>query len=290
MRRSLPLNLLALAACPAPPPAAPDAGPVAITPARVAGWEDRLFTYAIPSTVPGIASREVTILTPPGYADAANANRRYPVLYMHDGQNCFDHDPFAHGGWRAHTTSTEQTDAGAMAPLLLVFVDNNPSSRAAEYVPGMGSGDTTAEHYLDFLERDVAPFVEQRWRAGAGPSNRGLGGSSYGGLISLYGAWTRPERWGVVMAMSTAFGFDFIGLAGQNTARKPLRIYLDSGTVDWSGGDDGEAETIRLRDLLVSQGWVLGTDLQHVVGQNHNHSEDFWRARLPGALDWLYTP
>jgi len=266
-----------------------EAPPAALAPARVAGWEDRLLTYDLPSSVPGIDARQVTILTPPGYADPANAGRRYPVLYMHDGQNCLDHDGFGHGGWRAHTISTDQVTAGQQAPLLLVLVDNT-ASRTAEYVPGQGTGPTTAEHYLDFLEQDVVPFVERHWRTAAGPEGRGLGGSSYGALISLYGAWTRPAKWGVVMAMSTAYGYDFIGLAQQATSRRPLRIYLDSGTLFYGGGDDGMADTIRLRDLLVSQGWVLDTDLRYVLGQGHNHSEDFWRLRLPGALAWLYPP
>ncbi len=263
--------------------------PTPLSPARVAGWEDRLLTYQLTSTVPGIDSREVTVLTPPGYGDPVNAGRRYPVLYLHDGQNCLDHDGFGHGGWRAHTISTGEVAAGKLAPLILVLVDNT-QSRTAEYVPGQGSGATTAEAYLDFLERDVVPFVDRYWRTEPGPLGRGLGGSSYGGLISLYGAWTRPRTWGVVMAMSTAFGFDFIGLARGNTTHRPLRIYLDSGTTDYSGGDDGQANTLRLKEVLVSEGWVVGVDLQHVVGQGMSHSENFWRLRLPGALDWLYPP
>jgi enterochelin esterase-like enzyme len=286
MPRPLPLAAVLLAACAT---AGGDPPPALLTPARVPGWEDRLLTYPLTSSVPGIESRQITVLTPPGYADPANAGRRYPVLYLHDGQNCLDRDGFGHGGWQAHTSSTDLAVAGTMAPVLLVLVDHS-GSRTAEYVPGQGSGETTAEAYLDFLERDVVPFVERQWRTAPGPAGRGLGGSSYGGLISLYGAWTRPARWGVVMAMSTAYGYDFIGLAQQATGKRALRIYLDSGTLFYGGGDDGMADTLRLRDLLVSQGWVPGTDLQYVLGQDHNHSEDFWRLRLPGALAWLYPP
>jgi predicted alpha/beta superfamily hydrolase len=283
-------------ACAAGPAGAPtDAGTDAglavgpLSPALVPGWEARMLTYALTSTTPGIASRQVTILTPPGYDEPANATRTYPLLVMHDGQNCFNEDRYFHGGWGAHTTSTSQIDAGVMAPLLLAFVDKT-DSRPAEYVPGLGSGETTAEHYLDFLQNDVVPFVEQRWRVAPGPANHGLGGSSYGGLISLYGAWTRPARWGVVMAMSTAYAYDFLGLAAATPGMLPLRLYVDSGTRDYGGGDDGMAQTTALSDLLVSKGWVLGTDLQHVIGQGHTHDESFWRRRLPGAYAWLYPP
>ena len=79
-----------------------------------------------------------------------------------------------------------------------------------------------------------------------GPANRGIGGSSYGGLISLYGAWTRPAVFGFVMAMSPAFAFDFHAMVNATPPpRRPLRIYLDSGTVDWGGGDDGMADDPR---------------------------------------------
>ncbi len=268
-----------------------DAGtpPVAVTPARVAGWDDRLLTFQVTSSIEGIASREVTVLLPPGYADAANATRRYPVLYMHDGKNCLDRDAFQHGGWQVHTVSTDLVMTGRMKPIIFVFVDNT-SDRTAEYVRGMGTAPgPTADGYLDFLERDVVPWVERTWRTQGGPAGRGLGGSSYGGLISLDGAWRRSDRWGVVMAMSPAYGYDFIAFA-RTGSKRPLTVYLDSGTTDYSGGDDFMARTIELRDLLVTEGWVLGTDLQHVVGQGDSHSENFWRGRLPGALSWLYPP
>jgi len=135
------------------------------------------------------------------------------------------------------------------------------------------------------------PLVEASYRTLPGPAHRGLGGSSFGALLSLYGAWTRPSLWGVVMAMSPAFAYDFAGQVARETPpKRPLRIYLDSGTTDPYGGDDGMVETLRLRDLLVQRGWVLGDDLQHTIGQGDDHNETFWRARLPRALPFLFPP
>jgi predicted alpha/beta superfamily hydrolase len=278
------LPALLLAAC-AETSVAPLAPPVGRTP--IAGWEGKLTTYDLVSPVPGIESRPVTVLVPPGYADQANAPRRYPVLYMHDGNNCLDHDPYAHGGWRVHTISYDLVQKGLMGPAILVLVDNT-GNRAAEYVPGLRTAPgPSADGYLDFLEKTVVPFVEANFRTLPGAASRGLGGSSYGGLISLYGSWTRPQVFGFAMAMSTAFAYDFHALVQRTPARPALRIYIDSGTVDWSGGDDGMARTLALRDLLVSKGFTLGTDLQHHIGQGDNHSEDFWRGRLPVALPFV---
>ena len=277
-----------LCGCATTPPATPEPPP-GRTP--LAGWEGKLTTYDVASPVPGIASRPVTVLVPPGYSDPVNASRRYPVLYLHDGNNCLDRDPFAHGGWQVHTVSYDLVQQGRMAPAILVLVDNT-SSRAQEYVPGFGTAPgPSADGYLDFLEKTVVPFVETWYRTAPGPGNRGIGGSSYGGIISLYAGWTRPQVFGFVMAMSTAFAYDFHAMVRATPPpKKPLRIYLDSGTVDWSGGDDGMAKTVELRDLLVAQGFVPGTDLLHFVGQGDNHSENFWRGRLPVALPFLLPP
>jgi len=265
----------------------------------LAGWEDVLSEYHVQSPVLGIASRNVKVLLPPGYLEAANADRRYPVLYMNDGQNCLDHDPFGHGGWQVHTVSRDLVERGLMAPAIIVLVDNS-SSREQEYVPGAGtSSGANADGYLDFVEY-VVRWVDGRYRTIADPSARAIGGSSFGGLASLYAGWTRPGVFGIVMAMSPSLWRASIG--ADELVKLPVRIYVDSGTVDGSGGDDGCAATTALAELLVERGWTLHVDLEHAVGQGHGHSEEFWRARLrpstaddlpgvwPGALPFLFPP
>jgi enterochelin esterase-like enzyme len=288
------LALLALVACStAPPPAAPDAGPVGTTP--LPGWEGRLTRYTLPSTVPGIDGRDVTVLVPPGYADPAAASTRYPALYLQDGQNCLDRDPFGHGGWQVHTTVTDLVTQGQMAPALVVMVSNT-SHRTEEYNPGAGTPPgATADGYLDFLEQVVIPFVERNYRARSGPASRAIGGSSFGAIISWYAGFGRPGTFGAVMAMSTAPAvFDPKTLVP--SGRTAMRIYLDSGTIDPFGPNgsnlynDYETYTVELRDLLVSRGWVQGQDLTYALGVGDNHDESAWRRRLPGALRFLFPP
>ncbi len=266
----------------------------------LAGWEGVLLEYRVESDVQGIDSRNVKLLLPPGYADPANATRRYPVLYMHDGQNCLDRDPFGHGGWQVHLVSYDLVNRGLMAPALFVLVDNT-ASREQEYVPGAGAAPgPTTDGYLDFLERRVIPWVDARFRTLGEPSGRAIGGSSYGGLVSLYAGWTRWAVFGNVMAMSPSLWR--ANVTADQIVKLPVRVYLDSGTVDWSGGDDGRAATAALAELLVGKGWTLHLDLEHAVGEGHNHSEEYWRARLrpstpgdlpgvwPGALPFLFPP
>ena len=116
-----------------------------------------------------------------------------------------------------------------------------------------------------------------------------------GGVCSVALGWQAPTVFGLAASLSGAFQVErrtfLLRILRRYHGRpKALRVYLDSGTTDYSGGDDGRVATITLRDGLVEKGWVLGADLQHVIGQGHSHSEDYWRARLPGALRWLFPP
>lgn len=261
------------------PPDAPQA-PTHRTP--IAGWEGRLMTWDMKSTITGIASRTLTVLVPPGYDIDTTAH--YPVLYMQDGQNCLAHDGFGHGGWQMHTVLYDLIARGRMAKVIVAMVDSS-KERNAEFIPEF-SGGSKADAYLNFLERDIIPFVDANFRTVADAPHRALGGSSFGALISLYGSWTRPTVYARIMAMSPAYAYNFQALVKE---RKTLRIYLDSGTTfDGASGDDSRTRTEFLRNVLVEKGWQLNVDLKHYVGIGHQHNEEFWRARLPVALPFVF--
>jgi predicted alpha/beta superfamily hydrolase len=263
-------------------------------------WAGRLTRFRVESSIPGIEGRDVTILSPVPAAlaehaafgaAAGGAPGNYPVLYLHDGQNCLARNVFGAPGWSAHAVAAELAAAGRMAPTIVVMVDNAGGSegRRREFVPEAGEpGGQTADGYLDFLEADVIPFVERWYPALPGPADRCIGGSSYGGLISLYAGWTRPRTWTRVLCMSPAFHWDFHRLVRETRERPALRLYLDSGTTDYEGSDDGQAETEALRDLLVERGFVPGVDLVHEVGHGDTHDEAAWCRRLPLALPFLF--
>lgn len=281
----------------------------------VPGWRDRLMRWWFTSRVPGIASRHVTVLVPAGYGE--QRRRRYPALYLNDGAACLDRDDFGHGGWQVHAIADDLVRRGLMAPAIIVLVDNGGEARTEEFFPGAGAPPgPSADAYLDFLEQQVIPFVDSEYLTLASRVHRAIGGSSYGGTISLWAGWTRTATWGRVLSMSPSLFRDVgdaapesLDLEGLVTGKLPLRVYLDSGTSfegGPDGGDDGLARTSALVELLVSRGWALHRDLEHVVAEGHEHTEAHWRARLrpatradetlgpeprwPGALPFVFPP
>ena len=143
--------------------------------------------------------RDIHVYLPPSYA---NSGRHYPVVYMHDGQNLFDHAMSFAGEWGVDETLERIAHEGVEA--IVVGVPNMGAARTNEYSPyrddrlGGGHGDA----YVRFLTDTLKPLVDQQFRTRREPEHTGLAGSSMGGLISLYGFLRRPDVFGFAGVMS----------------------------------------------------------------------------------------
>ena len=231
-------------------------------------------------------TRALRIYLPPSYGE--NPYKRYPVLYMHDGQNLFDPRTAAFGvEWEVDETMNHEIGNGRVREAIVVGVDNTPG-RLGEYTPTRdphyGGGD--GEAYLDFLQHTVKPYVDAHYRTLPGAADTRMLGSSLGGLISFHAGWTRPQVWSGVGCMSSSFWWDDeaeIALVESHTGPDPACVfYLDSG-----GPADGAAETFRMRDALFAQGYRYGVDLYHWYEPSGQHNEAFWAARLHRPLQIL---
>lgn len=236
-----------------------------------------------------LPSRTVRVYLPRGYNE--NPARRYPVLYMHDGQNLFLGMAGLSGySWNTDTNAANLIRFGAVRELIIVGVDSSAvgATRIAEYKPPECGG--TGDKYAALLINELKPYIDAHYRTLPDADNTGAWGSSMGGLISVYLGWTHPETFGKIGAMSTAFWQ--CTATGDNLAtapKRPLRIYLDSGDVDQQNfSSDGVALTLTARDHLLNNGYVLNVDLDHVIGYNQNHSEQWWCVRSPRCLRFLF--
>lgn len=244
--------------------------------------------------VPGVF-RDALVWLPPGYDDPKNAARRYPVLYMQDGQNIFEQLPGVPGEWRADEAATELINAGIIEPIMIVGIPSAGSRRIEEYlpVPGLGIARPGGADYVAFLVQEVVPRVERAFRTAPGAENRAIGGSSLGGLISLYAGFARPDVFGKVLAESPSLVLDKREVTGSlvaSSGRMPGRVFLGMGGKETGDGALNEAlvQAVRKLDEQLSQNLPEG---QHrlTIKPDAVHNEPAWAERFPEALTFLFA-
>ncbi len=224
--------------------------------------------------------RDVLVCLPSSYNDD---NRRYQVLYMHDGQNLFDRaTAFAGQDWQVDETLGKLKSEGLET--IVVGLNNIGDQRLKEYNPFAEFHGGRGEHYLDFIINTVKPAIDRGFRTLPGQAHTGMMGSSMGGLISLYAFFRYPEVFSFVGAMSPSFWFakgaiyDYVTEAAIN----PGKVYLDNGT--------HENSAQRMYRLLSRKGYRSDQNLLYIVDEGAGHEEAAWAGRLPGALRFLLRP
>ena len=182
--------------------------------------------------------RDVVVYVPPQYD--SEPDRHFPVFYLHDGQNLFDGRTsyVADCTWHAHTTPDRLTNDGASEPVILVGVYNTGVRRMAEYTPTrdlrMGGGEGPL--YSRLLTGELKPLLDQRYRIRPDRYSTAVGGSSLGGLMSLYLGIERPDVFGKVAVLSPSLWWNHRSLLDRIRRLRPrpeARIWLDS--IDPSG-------------------------------------------------------
>jgi len=242
----------------------------------------RFVTNTISSSYQGIPSRSVVALLPRGYQQ--NTGRRYPVLYMHDGQNVFDPGG-QFGSWSADPTANREIQMGRMRETIIVAIDNS-SNRMTEYCPPQDRSGT-GDRYRDFIVNNVRPWLDYNHRTLNDPPNTGVMGSSLGGLISHY-IGVSTNVFGLIAPMSPSYWYAPNWTASFNSSAKPAGrlFYLDWGT----GESDGDMWTPAWNMItnMISKGFSFGGDLSYLVGVGQGHNEAAWASRLPYAFRYLY--
>jgi predicted alpha/beta superfamily hydrolase len=243
-----------------------------------------ITTQVINSTAPNIASRNIHVYLPRGYTE--NSWKRYPVLYLHDGQNVFDPGgPF--GSWSADATATREIGQGRMRETILVGIDNDGANRIPEYQPPTDSysgAQGRADAYASFVINNVRPYIDTHYRTLNDPPNTLTLGSSMGGLVSLYFG-REYSTFGKIGVMSPAFWTspNYVAQVAAGS-KKPLRVYLDIGTNE--GGTYWD-DCLSMYDTHLTQSYVANDDVTFVGGCGQSHNEAAWAARLPGVYQYL---
>jgi len=239
--------------------------------------------------------RMLRVWLPPGYDERETV---YPALYLNDGQNLFEPaTAFAGVHWRAGETANRLILEKKIRPLIIVGIDNTGKSRAREYIP-YKSLDLKVSHpqgklYPAFLRDEVMPLIERNYRVLKGRENCGLGGSSLGGLITLYTQLAAPRTFARLLIESPSlFVANRRVLKECRKAREwPLRVYLGMGTRETGDALKDEKFTNDARELagILRKAGLDENRLRVRIQEGGTHSESAWAARFPEALEFLYS-
>ncbi len=253
-----------------------------------------------------VAPRNVEVWLPPGYARQRTA--RYPVLYVHDGQNVFaPATSYTKVDWGIDETMTRLVAEGKVRPAIVVAVWNTPK-RMQEYMPARAlaspgdsissgipgvpafPGPVLSDAYLRFLVEELKPFIDRTYRTRTGPADTFIMGSSMGGLISAYAVTEYPNVFGGAACLSTHWP------AGNGAMvaylRKALpgptsghRFWFDHGT---AALDSLYAPYQRQVDgIMKAAGYTEGKNWVSRVYPGADHSERAWRVRVADPLVFL---
>ena len=280
---------------PTPPPATP------LIPEKentVVGWLDIIpFTSKIFHN-----TRMLRVWVPGNYFSPRNAHRMYPVLYMQDGQNLFDKATALNGEWQLDETADHLIGSFQIGQMFIVGIDNagDAHQRAVEYLPypdslnpdSPGTAEVHGKDYAKFLVTEVMPFLERRYRIATGAVNTGIGGSSYGAVVSLYTVLHYPGMFSRALIESPILevGNGQILNDADKVRKLPQKMYIGVGTEE--GRDAAiSAELVKsvedLDKILRARG-MGSTRLKVVVENGGHHNEAAWSKRLPDAMLFLY--
>lgn len=241
--------------------------------------------------------RDILVYLPTGYRRLVR--RRYPVLYLHDGQNIFDAaTSFAGVEWGVDETVQRLTRRRLIEPLIVVAIANTGPDRIHEYAPTRAVIDSSGKRkkrsrglgrkYGKFLIEEVKPFVDSKYRTKPEAEFTGVGGASLGALLTLaLGLWF-PNVFTRLAVLSPSVWWDDEVIVKGVLAlenKLPLKIWLDTGTAE-----PGWEQARNLCAALLDRGWNLYDDLEYHEFEGADHSEGAWAARIDSVLRFLYPP
>jgi predicted alpha/beta superfamily hydrolase len=262
----------------------------------IQSWKEKLQSTAQPNVQildtaffmsPLNRTRRIWLYLPPDYA---TGTKRYPVIYMHDGQNLFDQSTSFSGEWEIDETLNhlqKEGDYGA----IVVGIDNGARKRLDEYSPwankayGGGEGD----EYIDFIRDNLKPFIDQKFRTKSTPEYTCLWGSSMGGLISTYGVLKYPETFGKAGVFSPSYWFSFDSLTQTITTKtsnlERIKIIHVAGEKE---GANMKVFIHRVNDALTTQK-IPVSNLKVKIDTDGTHTEGYWKREFAEAYKWLFS-
>jgi len=218
--------------------------------------------------------RDIIVWLPPGYYE--NTEQRYPVLYMHDGQNIIDPTTSFLGiDWQIDETADSLIRTNKIEPIIIVGIYNT-ANRRTEY-----SENDTGYAYIDFLVNELKPMIDEQYRTKPEREYTAVAGSSMGGLISFMTAWENPDVFSKAACLSPAFKirkYDFVdNVLSYEGKLKDICFYIDNGGVGLE--DSLQVGIDEMLEALTLKGYKGNVDFVWIKDNNAEHNEAAWAER-----------
>jgi enterochelin esterase-like enzyme len=245
------------------------------------------------------AQRELIVWLPANYDQAAAAGKKFPVLFLHDGQNLFAEHPGVKSEWGVDEAATALIASGKVEPLVIVGIPHAGAGRLREYLPARIGGrleqaEPAGDAYVAWLAEEIVPKIRSLFAVETDPSRVAIGGSSLGAVIALHAVDKHPELFGVALLESPALraGSPESWQSWLNGVQHwPKKAFVGVGTKELENQDDGSPENKAYVDASTDLEQRLkksGAATKLVVDSGAVHNEGAWKKRFPGALEYLF--
>ncbi len=229
--------------------------------------------------------RRIWIYLPKSYK---TSSKRYPVVYMHDGQNLFDQSLSYSGEWEVDETLDRLQNTDKLE-LIIVGIDNGGSERIDEYSPWEINGYPSkqeGESYIRFIKDNLKPFIDNNYRTHSKREQTAIMGSSLGGLISYYAAMQYPDTFGKAGVFSPSF--EMVTMSPDFT--RDLGKLKDSKIYFMAGNKESEQMVHKMRQTihLMKDAGFPANNIKSKVVQEGEHNEKLWREEFEPAIMWLF--
>jgi predicted alpha/beta superfamily hydrolase len=229
-------------------------------------------------------SRRIWVYLPPDYASSI---KKYPALYMQDGQNLFDLNTSYSGEWEVDESLNKLFDEGDKG-VIVVGIDNGGLRRIDEYSPWVNElyGGGEGDDYVNFLIETLKPYIDSHYRTKADRLNTGIFGSSLGGLISFYAAIKHQDVFSKAGVFSPSFWFsdEVYTLVQTEGKQADMSIYLLGGEQE-----DGLVQDLNRMFSSLHQAGFADDEIKMLTHADGQHSEWYWRREFPAAYQWLFN-
>lgn len=226
--------------------------------------------------------RKIWLYLPENYN---SSKKKFPVIYMHDGQNLFDKSTSYVGEWQA-----DETLDSLKAQVIVVGIAHGNEKRIEELTPFPNPkyGGGKADSYLDFIVNTLKPYIDKNYRTKTDKKNTAIFGSSLGGLVSFYAVLKYPDVFGKAGVFSPSFWYsgDIYDLMAKSPKTK-AKIYFLAGDSE-STDDDVVGDMKRMEKLLDANRCACLKLNKSVVVKGGRHNEEMWRKHFADAYLWLF--